>query len=140
MEVVRWASDGSHSILLRLASSSRVPCMSWLIPIIAVKQHQCMSFWRITPQSNTEARGKITCCPSDRTDNMVQQLAGVDQNPLGAGALLTRTPRHLTSMFISFSQTPELVDERPRYRTPLVQDDICHLHATLLLDDQQSGE
>ena len=42
--------------------------------------------------------------------------------------------------FISFSQTPELVDERRKYMTQFVLGDICHLHATLLTDDQQAAE
>ena len=141
MAVLRWASDGSPSIL-RGSAHPLVDLRSWLILIITVKQHQFLGFWRIAAQSNTETRGEIACCPSDRQDNMIQQLAASTSTTSGAGALLTGTPIHLTSadLFNSFSQTPELVDERRGYMTQLVLEDICHLHATLLTDDQQLGE
>ena len=132
MEVLR-SCPGLHHPLVVLRS--------WLILIIAVKQHQLLGFWRITAQSNTDTRGKIACCPSDRPDNMVQQLAGVDQHHVMCRWAIDRDPNTLDEhCFISFSHTPELVDERRRYRTPFVLEDICRLHATLLTDDQQSGE
>ena len=140
MGVVCLASDGGPSILPRLALSSCV-LRSWLILIIAVKQHQCLGFCRITAQSSTEARGKIACCPSDRPDNMVQQLAGVNQHHVSCGCAIDRPSKTLDERcFTSFSQTPELVDERRKCMTQFVLEDICHLHATLLTDDQQEAE
>ena len=136
MGVVCLASDGGPSILPRLALSSCV-LRSWLILIIAVKQHQCLGLCRITAQSSTEARGKIACCPRDRPDNMVQQLAGVNQHHVSCGCAIDRPSKTLDERcFISFSQTPELVDERRKCMNQFVLEDICHLHATLLTDDQ----
>ena len=72
---------------------------------------------------------------------MVQQLASFDQHHARCRCAIDRDPKTLDERcFISFSQTPELVDERRRYRTPFVLEGICHLHAALLTDDQQSGE
>ena len=132
MEVLRSCSGSPHPLVV---------LHSWLILIIAVKQHQCLGFWRITAQSNTEAQGKIACCPSDMPDNMVQLLAGIDQHHVRCRCAIDRDPKTLDEhCFISFSQTPELVVERRRYRTRFVLEDICHLHDTLLTDDKQSGE
>ena len=95
---------------------------------------------RITAQSNAEARGKIACCPSDRPDNMVQQLAGVNQHHVRCRCAIYRHSNTLDERcFISFSQTPELVDDRRKYMTQFVLEDICHLHATLLTDDPPGG-
>ena len=53
--------------------------------------------------------------------------------------LLSGDPKTLNEhCFYSFSQTPEHVDARWRYMTQFVLEDICHLHATLLTDDQQA--
>ena len=90
MGVGCWASDGSPSILFRL-----VDLRSWFILVIAVKQHQFFCFWPITAQSDTEAQGKIACCPSDRPDNMVQQLAGVDQHHVRCRCAIDRDPKTL---------------------------------------------
>ena len=72
---------------------------------------------------------------------MVQQLAGVDQQNVGCRYAIDRDatgPRDTLDehCFISFSQRHELVGERRRF----VLEEICHLHVTLLTDDQQSGE
>ena len=137
MGVGCWASYGSPSILFRLASSSRGPSQlvhprnsGQTAPVFFI-------FWPISAQSDTEAQGKIACCPSDRPDNMVQQLAGVDQHHVRCRCAIDRDPKTLDEhCFISFSQTPKLVDERRRYMTQFVLEDICHLRATLLTDDQ----
>ena len=112
MEVLRSCSGSPHPpVVLR----------SWLILIIAVKQHQFLGFCRITAQPNTEAQGKIACRSSERPDNMVQQLAGVDQHHVRCTCAIDRDPKTLDGhCCISFSQTPELVDERRRYRTQFV--------------------
>ena len=132
MEVLRSFPDSPHRLVV---------LRSWPIIIIAVKQHQLLGFWRITAQSNTEARGKIACCPSDRPDNMVHQLADVDQHHVRCRCAIDQDPETLYNehCFISLSQTPKLVDERRRYMTQFVLENICHLHATLLTDDQQSA-
>ena len=127
MGVVCWVSDGSPSILPRLASSSRGPSQ-------LAHHHNggqtapVLGFWRVTAQSNTEVRGKIACCPKNRPNNMVQQLAGVDQHHVRCRCAIYRDPKTLDEhCFICFSQTPELVDERRRYRTQFILEDICHL-------------
>ena len=132
MEVLRSCLGSPHPL---------AGLRSWFILVIAVKQHQFFGFWPITAQSDTEAQGKIACCPSDRPDNMVLELAGVDQHHVRCRCAIDRDPKTLNKhCFISFSQTPKLVDERRKYMTQFVLEDICHLHATLLTDDQQSGK
>ncbi len=62
MEVLKSCPGSPHPLAIR---------RSWLILVIAVKQHQFLGFWKITAQSNTEAQCNFACYP----DNMVQQLA-----------------------------------------------------------------
>ena len=146
MGVVCWASDGSPSILPRLASSSRGPSQ-------LAHHHNSgqtapvFGFWKITAQSNTEAQGKIRRLPAvpaiGQTTWYNSWLASTSTTS-GAGTLLSGTRRDPKTLdehcFISFSHTHELVGERRRYMIQFVLEDICHLHVTLLTDDQQSGE
>ena len=94
MEVLRSCPGSPHPLVV---------LRSWRILIIAVKQHQLLGFWMIMAQSNTDARGKIACCPSDRPENMVQQLADVDRHhircrcAIDRDAIATGTSGHLTS-------------------------------------------
>ena len=134
MEVLRSCSGSPHPL---------VDLRNWFILVIAVKQHQL--FWLLADNYSSnltsKTHGKIACCPSDKPDNMVQQLAGVDQHHVRCMCAIDRDPKTLDEhCFISFSQTPKLVDERRRYMTQFVLENFCHLHATLLIDDQQSGE
>ena len=92
MEVFRSCPGSPHPLVV---------LRSWLIIIIAVKQHQFWGFWRVTAQSNTEARGKIACCPSNRLHNMYNIWLASTSTTSGAGALLTGTPIHLTSTVLS---------------------------------------
>ena len=72
---------------------------------------------------------------------MVQHLAGVNQHHVRCRRAIDRDSKTLDERsFTSFSQKPELVDERRRYITQFVLEDISHLHATLLADDQQAAE
>ena len=84
LEFFRIASRHGNGVLGRQMEVHRsclgsphplVELRSWLILIIAVKQHQFWGFRRITAQSNSniQALGKIACCPSDRPDNMVHE-------------------------------------------------------------------
>ena len=91
---VRWKSFDP-------APARLVVFRSWLIIIIAVKQNQFWGFWRVTAQSNTEARGKMACCPCNRPHNMYNSWLASTSTTSGAGALLTGTPRHLTSTVLS---------------------------------------
>ena len=71
------------------------------ILILAVKQHTLLGFWRITFQSSTEAQGKIAYCPSDRPDNMIQPLTGVDQHHVRCRCAIGRDPTTLVEQCLT---------------------------------------
>ncbi|KAL8603041.1 hypothetical protein ACOMHN_051918 [Nucella lapillus] len=111
--------------------------------MVPVKQHQFLCCWRLAAQSSAETRDKISCCPRNRPHRswLVQELAGVDQHHVWCRCVVDRHTKTLDEhSLVSFPQTPELVDERWRYGTEFVLEDVCRLHTTLLPNDLKPYE
>ena len=122
MDVLRSCPSSPHpDVVIR----------SWLILTIVVKQHQFLGFRMTTAKSNIEAQGKIACCPSDRPDNMVQQLAGVDKHDVRCMCAIDRDPKTLDVHCLShFLKLPNSSMRDGSTGLCFVLEDKCHLHAS----------